>query len=100
MSKELDEACARALGKAWRRPTHGMCCTCQLCGWDYDNCQCGYADDPEKARLLEDDIERRGLQAQYIYALERVILSRDHWEYIRATPEHRARAFLEAVKGS
>lgn len=23
-----------------RKPTHGSCCTCQNCGWDYDSCKC------------------------------------------------------------
>ena len=21
-------------------PSHGPCCTCQECGWDYDHCVC------------------------------------------------------------
>ena len=23
-----------------RKPTHGSCCTCQTCGYDYDDCYC------------------------------------------------------------
>lgn len=23
-----------------RNPTHGVCCTCQKCGWGYDDCEC------------------------------------------------------------
>ena len=23
-----------------RKPTHGPCCTCQTCGWHYDDCIC------------------------------------------------------------
>jgi hypothetical protein len=49
------------------------------------------------ARLLEDEIKRRGLQERYIYELERIIVSRDHWEYIRATPEQRAQAFVKVA---
>ena len=24
------------------KPSHGSCCTCQTCGWDYDNCVCDH----------------------------------------------------------
>jgi hypothetical protein len=108
--RELDARCARALNMAWTKPTHGRCCTCQVCGWDYDNCQCGYTEDPEKARLLEDEIERRGLGHEYQYRLSIVVgvhpSSWDQretllvipWLLLRATPEQRARAFLEAVE--
>lgn len=27
--------------KKERKPTHGTCCTCQTCGFDYDSCECG-----------------------------------------------------------
>lgn len=98
--RDLDKACAAALGRPWSRPTHGACCTCQTCGWDYDNCQCGYADHdyPEKTRMLEDEIEKRGLQESYIRELEKFVLSRDPWEFMRAAPEARARAFLAAIE--
>ena len=33
----------------WIKPTHGTCCTCQTCGWDYDNCMCGWSIYLEKA---------------------------------------------------
>jgi len=23
-----------------QKPSHGSCCTCQTCGYDYDNCNC------------------------------------------------------------
>jgi len=55
-------------------------------------------------RLLEDEIERRGLWQQYIGVLLDILNSYDRpsmvdiWAIIRATPEQRARAFLEAVK--
>jgi len=112
MSSELDKQCAAALGRPWSRPTHGTCCTCQTCGWDHDNCQCGYSDDeyPEKTRLLEDEIERRGLWAEYTEALVKITESphptwepwalEDVWNIIRRpTPEQRARAFLAALNG-
>lgn len=45
----LDQVMAKLIGKPFRRPTHGPCCTCQTCGYDFDNCQCDYAFDREKA---------------------------------------------------
>src|SRR5690349_2223157 len=65
------------------------------------------------AHMLEDEIERRGLQARYAMALVVIVLGEsqktlldigrapsdeDLFALIRATPEHRARAFLEAMK--
>ena len=29
-----------------RKPGHGPCCTCQSCGYDYDNCVCQYSEEP------------------------------------------------------
>ena len=62
------------------------------------------------ARLLEDEIERRGLQDEYLTALWGVMdaagdpspewVLADIWLFLRATPEQRARAFLEAMKGA
>ena len=28
------------------RPTHGSCCTCQICGQDHDECICQYFEEP------------------------------------------------------
>lgn len=25
-----------------RKPTHGPCCTCQTCGYDFDTCACDF----------------------------------------------------------
>ena len=110
-NRELDAACARALGKPWTKPTHGRCCTCQDCGWDHDNCQCGYLDNSEKSQLLEDEIERRGIAQQRAYALALRIEVDDGqlsplgpmattWFIIRATTEQRARAFLKAIEAA
>jgi len=64
-------------------------------------------------RLLEDEIEKRGLQAHYVAALgDQIEHARAHlegysgplypmmsaWLFIRATPEQKARAFLEAAR--
>ena len=42
---ELDALMAQLMGHPFRKPTHGTCCTCQICGHNYDDCQCGYGDD-------------------------------------------------------
>lgn len=79
--------------------------------------------DPNATRLLEDEIERRGLQKDYLAALCRVLgfssdgvsgdpkhfdfstwlfdLVDEHelWKLLRATPPQRAAAFVEAMKG-
>lgn len=71
-----------------------------------------FSADPEAAHLLEDEIERRDLQRSYIVALLSGVGSdveyaathvwyadaADFWRMLRATPEQRARAFLEVVK--
>jgi len=111
LNRELDEQCARALG--WTHGTHprsdGTRYSCELwhnandeCTWEpvEDSYEFGLAWSPstrlDSARLLEDDIEARGLQERYTYELERIVLSRDYWEYIRAKPEDRALAYLRA----
>jgi hypothetical protein len=57
------------------------------------------------AIALEDEIERRGIQSEYVFALAVSLFGeQDEWgtahimKMMRATPEQRARAFLEAVK--
>jgi hypothetical protein len=56
--------------------------------------------------MLETAIEQHGLQNKYVEALFDVlgnqsinnpIESRDMWEFLRATPEQKARAFLMVV---
>lgn len=66
-----------------------------------------YSTDPAAARLVEDEIERRGLQRKYIIALDRLLSTNvykdwddclaDMWLAIRAAPEQRCRAALVAV---
>ena len=64
----------------------------------------------EAARVLEDEIERRDRRVGYITELGNIVLTYladqngsarypalSVWALIRATPEQRARAFLEAV---
>jgi hypothetical protein len=87
-------------------------------GWtDYPlclpNCVTYYGPPPVStdhtaARLLEDEIERRGKVSDYAGALAEMVgvgddfwydaTGGDVWQIIRATPEQRARAFLEAVE--
>lgn len=99
--REIDEQIARALGLN-PEMHHGS----MLCFWDADEWFIVpyYTEDDEVARQLEDEIERRGLQETYVeYLIARVIPTRSDWDahsawaLIRATPEQRARAFLEAV---
>lgn len=108
MSQDINERCARAMGgwppHNWQETWGGE--TCSQCGkekWQDPPEYCaGWSPstDPNAARLLEDEIARRGLQEQYVHALQGLVASRDHWEYIRATPEQRARAFLAVMEPS
>jgi hypothetical protein len=59
------------------------------------------------ARLLEDEIERRGVQEDYIRALDKLVTyEREEgwmwfrWGILRATPEQRARAFLAVMESA
>lgn len=36
----------------FRKPTHGTCCTCQVCGYGYDDCLCGLSEDLDMAWLV------------------------------------------------
>lgn len=59
--------------------------------------------DMELALMLEDEIERRGLQYKYMdWLMAYSSLCSDErdqrWAIMRATPEQRARAFLQAVQ--
>lgn len=58
--------------------------------------------------MLEDEISRRGLEVEYTTALKSIVAKAaplDHdkhfmfalWRFVRAAPEQRARAFLEAT---
>ena len=105
--RQLNEACARAMG--WREEGDGW--------W--------YPTDKEHPRfrrapsfgadfvsLLEDEIERRDRSRDYVAALIHVLgvygdrewydwdreWGHAVWDVIRAMPEQRARAFLEAIK--
>jgi hypothetical protein len=115
MSRELDAQCAHALGQLWvdacplGDPTCAGKYMPQIGRWP---CLAPFSTDHEAARLLEDEIERRGVQKAYISALCRdgglddpfsdyAILEftlEAFWQVMRATPEQRARAFLEAMK--
>ncbi len=63
--------------------------------------------DHAAARLVEDAIERRGLELDYTQALARLVRPDDRhwavrtsWALLRATPAERCRAALEAVRGA
>jgi hypothetical protein len=59
----------------------------------------------DAVRLMEDEIERRGLQELYSEILHYMCASFSdsfqmaRWKVLRATPEQRCRAALRAVKG-
>lgn len=112
MSWELDEACMRALGWEYRprfigdtagywRSANGEQVVCEE--------RPLFSTNLTDARLLEDEIERRGLQAEYMHSLIYAMsIDPDDtfwidpsgtqvWALFRATPEQRARAFLEAI---
>lgn len=64
-----------------------------------------YSTDPTATRQVEDEIERRGLQQRYTVLLSQRLMDfsgwlswRDSWALIRATPEQRCRAALDAVR--
>jgi hypothetical protein len=101
MSRELDEQCARALG--WEH--HDGWWTHLSEGGEYrSRVPLSYSEHTIFTSLLEDEIERRRLQEKYIDALLQTIDANPTdedwrlWQVCRATPEQRARAFLEAVK--
>jgi hypothetical protein len=54
--KEIDEMIAdKVFGEKFRKPTHGACCTCQDCGYAYEDCICGWSTYLEKAwEVLEE----------------------------------------------
>ena len=131
MGKERDEQCAAALGLTrdkWRSECYVY--KHSFDGYDYDptdNTESGWcyicgasvadrvadghvapprcSEDHVAARLLEDEIERRGLHYEYVKALcfilgdisLRELEARDVWALLRAAPEQRAKAFLQAI---
>lgn len=73
-----------------------------------------YTTDHDAARLIEDEIERRGLRRAYLLALDEILFSAycrqddyeyleltldEAWRFLRATPEERCRAALVAIGG-
>lgn len=109
MSWELDEACMRAMGWEYKPRFPG-----DTTGyWRASDGETvisedrpHFSTDPDAARLLEESIEWRGreTQAEYVFALADRLFTEDSewgtshvWKMIRATPEQKARAFLEVV---
>jgi len=99
--RALDAECARVLGyvrrgDAWVAPLH----------WLFNDeppILPYFSSDLIAARLLEDEIERRGLQDEYIRVLLAIVAPDrstvgTFWLILRATPSQRSRAFLKAVK--
>jgi hypothetical protein len=108
MSRELDAECGRALGWVVDQQNPKTVYAGYASDGKYSELP-PFSTDPAAARQLEDEIERRGLQDAYIEVLVELCntpdLNLDQWPkfidifaLLRATPEQRARAFLEAVK--
>ena len=64
---EIDRRIAAFLGKPFRKPTHGSCCTCQTCGHYYDECQCGYTEDMSEAWEVVEHMVGNGYCPALIY---------------------------------
>jgi len=47
---------------------------------------------------LEDEIERRRLDMQYVKHLQVIIGSSAKWHLLRSSPEQRAQAFLKTIE--
>jgi hypothetical protein len=101
MSRELDAEIARVLehispsGMYWHEDQEAHLST-----------PAPYSSEDYYTHVLEDEIERRGLKNEYLLALSGIVIGTlcladydEWWALIRATPEQRARAFLEAAKG-
>jgi hypothetical protein len=119
MNRELDVQCAKLLG--WTgiqadcyTPTGKDWCGTnpeRTGGWDGHGRTYipHYSVRPEAARILEEEIERRGLKDTYINELIDACAGQaitmlddltfaDLWSLIRATPEQRAQAFVTACR--
>ena len=69
---EKREAIMKRLGRPWRKPTHGSCCTCQICGDDRDTCICGVIEDDGLAFTeVWPKLERSGLMLAQIPSIFR-----------------------------
>lgn len=108
---ELDEQCAALMGwqrnerdvagslvVTWRPPASAPFSTLEIFGL----CP-RFSSDPAAARLLEDEIERRGLIHAYTNTLVSLLEYQAEagplgWFVLRATPEQRAEAFLKVTK--
>lgn len=113
MSRELDEACTRAL----HLPHEAGCPAIaddesdEVLS-DFQRCVCDwprFSTDPAMTTQLFADIERRGLHEAYATALDKIVMGTNAdawdemtdalwiWALLRATPEQHTRAFLEAT---
>jgi hypothetical protein len=113
MSRELDRQCALALGWTDLQGHSDVPGTPPdyLQGRAPDGTWTNipdYETEHEDAQLLEDEVERRGLWREYLWALvgrgNADYLDHLSWDVVwervaRATPEQKARAFLEVVSG-
>ena len=77
-----------------RTPTHGPCCTCQDCGYDFDNCQCSDNRNLEVCEYVE------GLQMKIAHAkgLNKVLVNdaqKSLDEIDRLTAENEAMVYYQ-----
>jgi hypothetical protein len=63
---KMDELIAKIMGSPFRKPTHGFCCTCQVCGYLYDDCVCGYSEDMNLALEIIDK------KSPFDFSMERI----------------------------
>lgn len=100
--RDLDERCARALGI--EGAVNGRPCYFVPGHVNAFFVPPAFSASLDWARMLEDEVEKRGLQERYVEALYPAyhsfegILVADLFVLIHATPEQRARAFLKAVE--
>lgn len=110
--RPLDQQCARVMGWTWQddrawSPTGSVCSRLNGDPWWWLE---RYSSDHAAARLLEDEIDRRGLIDEYIEKLIVIVDApdleldvwpkySDLWKLAHSTPEQRARAFLAAIEG-
>lgn len=100
--RELDALVAeRVLGKPFTRPESDR----DVCGYRDGEClgACHFSTHVVSVDLVDQAIDRLGLQGEYIEALESMVnvgatgWQRVRWNILRATPEQKCKAALIAV---
>lgn len=63
----LDARIAEWWGAPFRRPTHGSCCTCQICGHCNDECMCDWGEDEDRVGQVLDRLVEQGYEPALVY---------------------------------